>query len=400
MVLRTTGLVLFVVPAVLVTAHPPAEREGYTAEADVGQYIAWIKAVGTKGTGNTEAAHAWNELVRLGPNVLVDLLTALNDADPLAANWLRNAFDAIAERALADGQPLPADKLEAFVKHTRNAGKPRRLAFEWLTRVDAGARERLLPAMLTDPGSELRREAVERSHQRALELLEKGEKEKATTRLRELFKVARERDQVDRIAKDLKKLGVAVDVTAHYGFITRWMLIGPFDNSKMAGFAKTYDPEREIKLDAGCHGKAGKDVRWIAHHTADPNGLVDLNKAIGKNMGAVAYAFAVVHVPREVPVQIRAASNNAVKIFLNGKEIYFREEYHHGIQMDQHVGKGVLKPGRNEVMIKVCQNEQTDTWAQTWSFQLRICDDLGGAVPFTVQAKDLDRQPDHGEVKR
>jgi hypothetical protein len=43
-----------------------------------------------------------------------------------------------------------------------------------------------------------------------------------------------------------------------------------------------------------------------------------------------------------------------------------------------------LKAGRNEILIKVCQNEQTDAWAQKWSFQLRVCDALGGAVPLTV----------------
>ena len=44
----------------------------------------------------------------------------------------------------------------------------------------------------------------------------------------------------------------------------------------------------------------------------------------------------------------------------------------------------MLKAGRNEVLIKVCQNEQTDDWAQTWGFQLRLCDAIGGAVPFKV----------------
>ena len=62
----------------------------------------------------------------------------------------------------------------------------------------------------------------------------------------------------------------------------------------------------------------------------------------------------------ERPIEIRAASNNAVRIWLNGKEIYFREEYHHGMEIDQHIGKGILKAGRNEILIKVCQNEQTD----------------------------------------
>ncbi|MBI3406864.1 MAG: hypothetical protein HY040_00725 [Planctomycetes bacterium] len=55
--------------------------------------------------------------------------------------------------------------------------------------------------------------------------------------------------------------------------------------------------------------------------------------------------------------------------------------------MDQHAGKGTLNKGRNEILIKVCQNEEKETWAEPWSFQLRICDDLGAAVPVVVVAE-------------
>jgi hypothetical protein len=48
------------------------------------------------------------------------------------------------------------------------------------------------------------------------------------------------------------------------------------------------------------------------------------------------------------------------------------------------VGRGVLKKGHNEILLKVYQNEQTESWAEEWSFQLRVCDALGGAVPLTV----------------
>ena len=82
----------------------------------------------------------------------------------------------------------------------------------------------------------------------------------------------------------------------------------------------------------------------------------------------------------ERPVEIRAGSNNAVRIWVNGKEIYFREEYHHGMADGPARRQDArCKAGRNEILIKVCQNEQTDSWAEQWSFQLRICDALGGA---------------------
>jgi hypothetical protein len=31
-------------------------------------------------------------------------------------------------------------------------------------------------------------------------------------------------------------------------------------------------------------------------------------------------------------------------------------------------------------LLKICQNEQTEDWAQRWEFQVRICDSSGTAV--------------------
>ena len=62
-----------------------------------------------------------------------------------------------AERALQAKRPLPAEQLEKFVRDTKHSGPGRRLAYEWLVRVDTRAPERLLPSMLNDPSTELRR---------------------------------------------------------------------------------------------------------------------------------------------------------------------------------------------------------------------------------------------------
>jgi hypothetical protein len=355
-----------------------------TLAAEPGPQLAKIKAVGKEGSGNVEAAKAWQELVKLGPVALTDILSALDDAEPTAANWLRSAVDVICDRELAASRPLPATKLEAFVKETQHNGAARRLAYEWLVRVDASAPRRLLPNMLADPGQEMRRDAVAAAIGDAQKLLENDGKEAGTAAFKKLFDSARDRDQVDLIAGKLKGLGVIVDMPAHFGVIQRWLVATPFDNSGSKGFGVAYPPEQKVDLNAVYKGKDGAEVRWKEVTSTDPYGLVDINKQLAKHMGAAAYAFAVLDSPEEQRVQIRATSNNAVKLFLNGKEIFFREEYHHGVRFDQHTGSGVLKRGRNEILIKVCQNEQKDDWAQSWTFQVRVCDAIGGAVPMKV----------------
>jgi hypothetical protein len=342
-----------------------------------------IKAIGKEGAGNIEAARAWKELVAQGPGVLPDVLAGMDDANPIAINWLRGAVEAIQDKAANNNLKIPADKIEAFLKDTKHAGHSRRLAYECLVRLDPSVPDRLLPKMLDDPGSELRRDAVKVQLDYGKNAAWKSN-DAHKKFYDDLLKHARDRDQVNEICAVLKKEHkIDIDQTKLYGFVTRWQLVGPFDNVKGVGFNNIYPPEKGVDVKADYVGKSNEKVRWSEHVTDKALGLVDLNEVVGKLKGAVVYGFSAVSSETERPVEIRAASNNAVRLWLNGKEIYFREEYHHGMEMDQHVGKGILKAGRNEILIKVCQNEQTDSWAQQWSFQVRVCDHLGTAVPVT-----------------
>jgi hypothetical protein len=360
--------------------------------SEIDDLLASIKKVGSEGAGNVAARKAWQELTKKGPEVLPDVLAALDDADPVAANWLRNAVDAIADRTLAAGQKLPADRLEAFVRDTKHAGHARRLAYEWLARIDPGTPDRLLPGMLDDPGAELRRDAVAgvlKRAQQAFDAKEPG----AKALYRQAFAAARDRDQMKVCVERLKALGETVDLTKHMGFITQWMLVGPFDNTDGIRFDTEYPPERGVDLKAAYEGKGGKKIGWkeYTHEEkpglADPDkvGVVDFNRAVGKLKGVTGFAFTAVESPAERPVEIRVGTFNAVKVFLNGKRIFEREEYHHGMQADQYIARGTLKKGRNEILVKVYQNQQTETFAEVWSFQLRVTDALGGAVPLTVK---------------
>jgi hypothetical protein len=350
---------------------------------DVQPLLAKIKAVGKEGAGNVEAAKAWRALSQLGPDVLIDILSAFDDANPVAVNYFRSAVETIADRTLAQKKPLPAGKLEAFIKDTRRSGAARRLAFDYLVRIDPTARGRLLPGMVDDPGQELRREAVGVLLEAAQGLFDKQDKA-ALAAYQKALSVARDRDQLLLIAKRLETLGAPVDLTKHLGFITHWMLIGPFDNRGGKGFHTLFAPEKSIDLKAAIVGKDDKAIRWQEYTTQAPFGLVDFNKVFGNLKGATAFAAAVVFSEKEHPVELRVGSNDAIVFYLNGQKICSREEYHHGMQMDQYAGSGILKKGRNVILVKVCQNEQTENWATLWSFQLRVCDDLGAAVPVTV----------------
>src|SRR5262249_42262924 len=160
--------------------------------AQVDALLTRIQAIGKEGKGNADAAQAWRQLVKEGPHALIDILASLDSSSPAAANWLRSAVDAIAEKAQQAGKALPAEKLEAFVRDTRHTGSARRLAYECLLKADATAAKRLLPGMLNDAASELRRDAVDLVLKDAQNSLDKDDKPAASAAYRKALESARD----------------------------------------------------------------------------------------------------------------------------------------------------------------------------------------------------------------
>jgi hypothetical protein len=325
----------------------------------------------------TAAQQAWKTASAVAPARLPELLAALDDAGPLAANWIRAAVDAVGERAVAGSDKSVAPILEKFTLETHHSPRARRLSYDWLVRLEPTAADRLMPGFLDDPSTELRRDAVERLVAEATKNTDAAAKKRTLERA---FAAARDIDQIRELADKLKKLDVQVDLPTHYGFITKWQLIGPFDNVGGKGFNTVFPPETEINLTAKYPGKGDQEVAWKEHTTTEPHGKVDFNAALGKNKGAAAYAYTEFVSDRERPVDVRIGSIVAVKLWVNGKLLDSRETYHSGTEIDQYVSHTTLQPGVNRILVKVCENEQTESWAQDWEFQLRICDAVGTAV--------------------
>jgi hypothetical protein len=349
--------------------------------AELDSLLKAIQTVDREGDGHRAALAAWRQLVERDASELPEILAAMDGANPLAANWLRGAVEAIADRELQATGTLPAAELEKFVLETAHAPRARRLAFEWLARVDVTAPDRLVPGLLHDPSVEFRRDAVARLLEEAAPLFDAQDFAAAKPIYEEALGGARDDDQIKLIAARLREMGEEVDLPSHFGFVMQWKLLGPFDNTDKAGYAVAYPPEEvtEIDFTATHQGKSGS-VAWVDHTTADEYGRVDLNEALGKTMGAAAYAVTYFQSTGEQPVEMRIACPNAYKLWVNGELVAQAEVYHTGTWLDQYTGQVTLRPGRNAILLKVCQNEQTEEWAQDWAFQLRVCDAAGTAV--------------------
>ena len=354
------------------------------ARAELSPALAPLLAVGLEGKGNPEAAAAWKKAVAdATPARLPEFLDAMNAAGPLAQNWLRSAVDAIADREKAAGRVISADILTAYLKDPARGGPARLLAAELLRRSDTAAWDSLAPGLLTDPVAALRREPV-------AALLKTAESAKDKSALRQALDAARDEDQVLAAAEALRGLGETVDLPLHFGFLMDWRVIGPFENKDRKGFNTVFPPETVIDNAAAYPGKevkAGEPsvVKWQPFTSGNEFGLVDFNKPVGMIKESTAYAVTTFHSAEERDAEIRLGCKNAWKVWLNGRELFGRDEYHRGMRIDQYRLPAKLTKGANEILVKCCQNEQQETWTVEWEFQLRVCDASGTPILDTAR---------------
>ncbi|HXD87145.1 MAG TPA: hypothetical protein VN641_11665 [Urbifossiella sp.] len=353
---------------------------GLAADDAVTRSLAVLKSVDREGKNNEDAGTAWKALVAEGSAALFPTLAAIDDGQPIAANWLRLAARAIAESEVKAKRPLPAANLEGFAKDAKFAGSARAIAYEMLVAQDARAPERLLPGFLNDPSNELRRTAV------AAEL-DKLKKRPSKAGFEKLLPFARDQDQVEAIAKKLDSdYQRKVNLNEHFALIAHWKVIGPFESKEGKALKIRHRPEDKVAFEEKLKGKGDKELAWTAFASREKYAWVDFNKALGKNHDAAGYAATVLIADKATQVEVRLGSPNALQVFLNGKKLFEREEYHHGATMDYHIGKGELKAGPNVLLVKICQNNQRDAWAQSWQFQARLCDASGAPLPGVLQA--------------
>lgn len=354
--LRAASLLAALAAVALPAAEPPRSVEEAVAIA------ARLAAAGAG--GRADLATEADRLASLPVGWVIPSLSGFAAATPAGANWLRSALDrAVTSRA---GGP-PAEALAAVVADTTRPGRARALAYAWLRDRDPPLADRLLDRLLDDPLPEFRRDAVER-------LLDSGSDE-ASRRdaCRRGLAAARDVDQIERIAARLAESGEPVDVAPLLGFIRHWRVSEPFDNAGGSGFAKAWPVEAGLPA-------APDTTAWKPVMSSDPHGVVDLNTAVALRKGVLVYASADVEMPRAGNAEVRIGSPCAVIVWVNGRQVMSHEIYHASEAIDQYVAPAEFRAGTNTLLVKCCQNEQTEAWAVDWKFQVRVCDALGGPL--------------------
>ena len=330
-----------------------------------------IKLLQTLTSGDESTLAATKALKQLGKATdvtLIQSLSAMKGATPLGRNWLSGLANSIYRKSGAS----QTAELTKFLADSSQDGEARYIAFQWLTASNVTLRNELLTNMNQDSSPELRFLAIDEAMKAKLE----------NKQLSTLLDAARHPSQVVSIIAKLKEQGETIDQSKQLGFLPNWRLIGPFDNVGTVNFDKVFPVESDwVKgtIKEEYQGKA-EAVKWKQETTTAPDGVVDLANVYAKEKGCIIYAFAEFDSEKDQNAEVRLGCINGNKTWVNGKLVMSNEVYHTGAQIDQYSEPIRLKAGKNQILLKICQNEQKEPWAQDFQFQLRICDSTGKAI--------------------
>src|SRR5512137_745766 len=147
---------------------------------------------------------------------------------------------------------------------------------------------------------------------------------RALARLR-LAREERARGNLQRAAIQVGRLGA----------VTRWLVIGPFDDEGRRALDRVEPPERDLDPRARLTGK-GREVAW---RPLPPEAVVDGEVALGLALRpaeeVAAYALAVVDSPRDQPARLWFGASGRSKVWVNGA-LALEDRIDHPGRFDQH----------------------------------------------------------------
>jgi hypothetical protein len=296
-----------------------------------------------------------------------ETLEAMKGATPIGRNWLLG----LANTKLRS-RDISASSLEKFLLDLSQDPEARYRVYEALVARDPASKGGFLGKMLDDPSPELRYAAIEHNLSDSSSI----------DQLKSLLSSARHPNQIVDIIARLEKKEVKIDQLKHFGFLDKWNLIGPFDHVGSKNFETALPIEKDWQsgqVKESYDGKTGL-VKWMEFSTTEKDGNIDLATIYNKEKGCIVYATTEFESPIEGPAEIRLGCINGHKIWLNGKQVMSNEVYHSSSQIDQYIEPIVLQKGTNRILIKICQNEQSEPWAQRFQFLVRITDATGKAI--------------------
>jgi transglutaminase-like putative cysteine protease len=160
------------------------------------------------------------------------------------------------------------------------------------------------------------------------------------------------------------------------GFVTRWRVIGPFDNEGKSGLDTETAPEQKRMeapdLQASYPGRE-RAVSWRAYPDIVRRGYVSFGAVLRPRENVCGLAETFVHSDTVRPLSLWIGSGGANKVYWNGEEV-FRDAAYRMPSADRAAIMVGARAGANRLLVKVCVT------TSAWGFQLRLGDAQGGVA--------------------
>lgn len=163
------------------------------------------------------------------------------------------------------------------------------------------------------------------------------------------------------------------------GAVQKWKLLGPLDNSDRGAELRkdSFEPIKSIDEDVKLEN--GAVLKWISYE--NKRGFLELKKAfqsIPSSWNALyGYAGFKINSPTKRTAIFRMSGFNSFRVFLNGKEVFYRAGWD-ADEPDRCEARVILEKGENTVVVKATHTSDTDSFP--WGVWFRITDRNG--VPF------------------
>jgi len=180
---------------------------------------------------------------------------------------------------------------------------------------------------------------------------------------------------------------------ANLGFVSRWIVSGPFDNEGKAGFDRVFGPEEELSEPLTlARTYEGKERPVTNRVTPDvfPYGWVDLGALVRPAEKVCAYATTYVHDKRGAKAPVRPFSvwfgaAGAAKVFFDGAEV-LKDAKYRDLDSERFGVTLTMREGWHRLTVKVCGDDDAPMFA------LRLADPSGAPDPNL----EAEASVDHG----
>ncbi len=159
--------------------------------------------------------------------------------------------------------------------------------------------------------------------------------------------------------------------------------------SASAGFSTEYPPEIGIDLTAKYEGKNGEEVVWRERNFTDGQ-MQNLRLFRNENNeNAVVYLYREIETPGAAELPVSLGGDDTLSVWLNGRALW-AENASRQTTADQTKLKLRLKPGKNQLLIKVCQS------TGDWTFFFAAAKTAGSVPPMFEDVSDKVGLGSHG----